>query len=83
MATGRLTSALHGCSGVRVRERSNPGFQDAFYDAYHEVHPRSEPFYAERQRLYELYHHLNVRGEIETPDNSIHSCSGEDTGLAR
>ncbi|KAL7424825.1 hypothetical protein Q5752_000509 [Cryptotrichosporon argae] len=35
------------------------GFSDAFYDAYHAVHPRSAPYYAERQKLYELYHHLN------------------------
>ncbi|WVR08342.1 hypothetical protein IAU60_005395 [Kwoniella sp. DSM 27419] len=35
------------------------GFNKDFYDAYHSVHPRSEPYYDERQKLYELYHHLN------------------------
>jgi fructosamine-3-kinase len=35
------------------------GFSQAFYDAYHAVHPRSEPHYDQRIRLYELYHHLN------------------------
>ncbi|KAJ9117809.1 hypothetical protein QFC20_000089 [Naganishia adeliensis] len=35
------------------------GFSKDFYDAYHEVHPKSEPFYEKRQQLYELYHHLN------------------------
>ncbi|KLT39150.1 Ketosamine-3-kinase [Cutaneotrichosporon oleaginosum] len=35
------------------------GFSQAFYDAYHAVHPRSTPHYEQRIRLYELYHHLN------------------------
>ncbi|ORY35032.1 Fructosamine/Ketosamine-3-kinase [Naematelia encephala] len=35
------------------------GFSSAFYEAYHEIHPKSEPYYEERQKLYELYHHLN------------------------
>ncbi|WOO79803.1 Ketosamine-3-kinase [Vanrija pseudolonga] len=35
------------------------GFTPAFYDAYHAVHPRSAPYYDQRQQLYELYHHLN------------------------
>ncbi|KAJ9120202.1 hypothetical protein QFC22_003102 [Naganishia vaughanmartiniae] len=35
------------------------GFTSDFYDAYHEVHPKSQSYYAERQQLYELYHHLN------------------------
>ncbi|WVQ96383.1 hypothetical protein IAU59_003488 [Kwoniella sp. CBS 9459] len=35
------------------------GFSQDFYEAYHAVHPRSEPHYNERQKLYELYHHLN------------------------
>ncbi|WVQ75264.1 hypothetical protein IAR50_004877 [Cryptococcus sp. DSM 104548] len=35
------------------------GFNAEFYDEYHKVHPRSEPHYDERQKLYELYHHLN------------------------
>lgn len=37
------------------------GFSYEFYDEYHLVHPRSSPYYDERQKLYELYHHLNVR----------------------
>lgn len=37
------------------------GFSYEFYDEYHQVHPRSSPYYDERQKLYELYHHLNVR----------------------
>lgn len=36
------------------------GFTREFYDEYHKHHPRSTPFYEERQQLYELYHHLNV-----------------------
>jgi protein-ribulosamine 3-kinase len=36
------------------------GFTNDFYEAYHEVHSKSEPYYEERQKLYELYHHLNV-----------------------
>nr|ODN95382.1 fructosamine kinase [Cryptococcus depauperatus CBS 7855] len=36
------------------------GFSQEFYDEYHQIHPRSEPYYQERQKLYELYHHLNV-----------------------
>lgn len=35
------------------------GFSYEFYDEYHQVHPRSSPYYDERQKLYELYHHLN------------------------
>ncbi|GMK54867.1 hypothetical protein CspeluHIS016_0114530 [Cutaneotrichosporon spelunceum] len=35
------------------------GFSHAFYDAYHAIHPRSQPHYDQRIRLYELYHHLN------------------------
>lgn len=35
------------------------GFSYEFYDEYHQVHPRSSPYYNERQKLYELYHHLN------------------------
>lgn len=37
------------------------GFSHEFYDEYHKVHRRSSPYYDERQKLYELYHHLNVR----------------------
>lgn len=36
------------------------GLSKEFYDTYHIVHPRSEPYHEERQQLYELYHHLNV-----------------------
>lgn len=43
------------------------GFSKDFYDAYHEVHPKSEPFYEKRQQLYELYHHLNVCLSVKTP----------------
>ncbi|EST09464.2 Fructosamine/Ketosamine-3-kinase [Kalmanozyma brasiliensis GHG001] len=35
------------------------GFTRDFFDAYHAVIPRTEPYYNERLRLYELYHHLN------------------------
>ncbi|WWC95253.1 hypothetical protein V866_002112 [Kwoniella sp. B9012] len=35
------------------------GFSKDFYDAYHAIHPKSQPHYDERQKLYELYHHLN------------------------
>jgi protein-ribulosamine 3-kinase len=45
------------------------GFTDAFYEAYHRVHPRSQPHYPERQKLYELYHHLNV-SIVSTVDDS-------------
>ncbi|ORX38044.1 Fructosamine/Ketosamine-3-kinase [Kockovaella imperatae] len=34
------------------------GFTNDFYDAYHEIHPRSER-YDQLIQLYELYHHLN------------------------
>jgi protein-ribulosamine 3-kinase len=36
------------------------GFGEEFFQAYHEIIPRSKPFYEQRLRLYELYHHLNV-----------------------
>ncbi|WWC73403.1 uncharacterized protein I206_107370 [Kwoniella pini CBS 10737] len=35
------------------------GFTKDFYDSYHSIHPKSKPYYEERQKLYELYHHLN------------------------
>ncbi|ETS61915.1 hypothetical protein PaG_04025 [Moesziomyces aphidis] len=35
------------------------GFTQDFFDAYHEVMPKTEPYYDQRVRLYELYHHLN------------------------
>lgn len=31
----------------------------SFYDAYHSILPRSEPYHEQRMKLYELYHHLN------------------------
>lgn len=40
------------------------GFSAAFFDEYHKHHPRSGPYYDQRQKLYELYHHLNVRLSI-------------------
>ncbi|GAA5905824.1 hypothetical protein JCM6882_000470 [Rhodosporidiobolus microsporus] len=37
------------------------GFSPAFYKRYHELVPKTEPVeeYEQRQKLYELYHHLN------------------------
>ncbi|OCF39228.1 fructosamine kinase [Kwoniella heveanensis CBS 569] len=35
------------------------GFSQDFYEAYHAIHPKSQPHYDQRQKLYELYHHLN------------------------
>ncbi|WRT69381.1 uncharacterized protein IL334_006365 [Kwoniella shivajii] len=35
------------------------GFSKDFYDAYHAIHPKSQPYHDQRQKLYELYHHLN------------------------
>ncbi|WWD20015.1 hypothetical protein CI109_104488 [Kwoniella shandongensis] len=35
------------------------GFSSEFYEEYHKIHPKSQPYYDERQKLYELYHHLN------------------------
>jgi protein-ribulosamine 3-kinase len=35
------------------------GFTKACFDAYHQVIPRMEPHYEERQQLYLLYHQLN------------------------
>ncbi|OWT39191.1 fructosamine kinase [Cryptococcus neoformans Bt1] len=54
------------------------GFSYEFYDEYHQVHPRSSPYYDERQKLYELYHHLNVRFyflhtvHAANPSNHLH-----------
>lgn len=50
------------------------GFSHEFYDEYHKVHPRSSPYYDERQKLYELYHHLNVRSYF--PISSPPACNG-------
>lgn len=35
------------------------GVSKPFFEAYHEVIPKLEPYYEERQQLYELYHQLN------------------------
>lgn len=43
----------------RLADRT--GFTADFFDEYHKVHPRSTPHYDQRQKLYELWHHLNVR----------------------
>ncbi len=32
------------------------GFTQDFFAAYHEVMPKTEPYYDQRIRLYELYH---------------------------
>lgn len=54
------------CAGrvMRLAPSHSPltrlGFTKEFYDAYHAIHPRSEPYHEQRIRLYELYHHLNV-----------------------
>jgi len=35
------------------------GYTKEFFDSYHEVIPKMEPYYEERIKCYELYHHLN------------------------
>lgn len=35
------------------------GYNSQFFDAYHQVIPRLQPYYDERIKCYELYHHLN------------------------
>ena len=35
------------------------GFTRECFDAYHDVVPKSEPYYEERMQLYQLYHQLN------------------------
>jgi hypothetical protein len=35
------------------------GFGNDFFEAYHRVIPKAEPYYQERQDMYEAYHHLN------------------------
>jgi hypothetical protein len=35
------------------------GFNKDFFEAYHQVIPKAEPYYQERQDMYEAYHHLN------------------------
>ena len=35
------------------------GYDSDFFDAYHKVIPKAEPYYNERQDMYEAYHHLN------------------------
>ncbi|MGA0340595.1 MAG: fructosamine kinase family protein [bacterium] len=55
------------------------GFSAAFYQAYHEIRPKSEGF-ARRQKVYQLYHllnHFNLFGNSYT--QSVESCLGEIT----
>ena len=55
------------------------GFSAAFYQAYHEIRPKSEGF-ARRQKVYQLYHllnHFNLFGKSYT--QSVESCLGEIT----
>ncbi|MEY3046211.1 MAG: hypothetical protein RL242_3053, partial [Pseudomonadota bacterium] len=50
------------------------GFSAAFYQAYHEIRPKSEGF-ARRQKVYQLYHllnHFNLFGKSYT--QSVESC---------
>ncbi|PWN89337.1 Ketosamine-3-kinase, partial [Acaromyces ingoldii] len=35
------------------------GYSSDFFDSYHEVMPKAQPYYAERIEMYEAYHHLN------------------------
>lgn len=62
-----------GISGM-IRSVDQSGFSPEFFDEYHKVHPRSEPYYEERQKLYQLYHHLNVslsRISLVCPSNDF------------
>lgn len=55
------------------------GFPAKFYDAYHEIRPKSEGF-VRRQKVYQLYHllnHFNLFGNSYT--QSVESCLGEIT----
>ena len=55
------------------------GFPAKFYDAYHEIRPKSEGF-VRRQKVYQLYHllnHFNLFGNTYT--QSVESCLGEIT----
>jgi protein-ribulosamine 3-kinase len=55
------------------------GFSAAFYQAYHEIRPKSEGF-ARRQKVYQLYHllnHFNLFGNSYA--QSVESCLGEIT----
>ena len=55
------------------------GFPAKFYDAYHEIRPKSEGF-DRRQKFYQLYHllnHFNLFGNNYT--QSVESCLGEIT----
>ena len=55
------------------------GFSASFYQAYHEIRPKSEGF-ARRQKVYQLYHllnHFNLFGKSYT--QSVESCLGEIT----
>ncbi|GAA95186.1 uncharacterized protein L969DRAFT_57404 [Mixia osmundae IAM 14324] len=35
------------------------GFGQSFFDKYHSILPKSQPYYEERMKLYEVYHHIN------------------------
>jgi len=35
------------------------GYGNDFFDAYHRMIPKAQPYYNERQEMYEAYHHLN------------------------
>ena len=55
------------------------GFPAKFYDAYHEIRPKSEGF-VRRQKVYQLYHllnHFNLFGNSYT--QSVESCLGKIT----
>ena len=55
------------------------GFPAKFYDAYHEIRPKSEGF-VRRQKVYQLYHllnHFNLFGNSYA--QSVESCLGEIT----
>ena len=55
------------------------GFPTPFYNAYHEIRPKSEGF-ARRQKVYQLYHllnHFNLFGNSYM--QSVESCLGEIT----
>jgi fructosamine-3-kinase len=57
----RNSHCVRGVSGLIS------GFTKEFFDAYHSVHPRSEPHHDQRIKLYELYHLLNVRVVCSLP----------------
>lgn len=62
-----------------------PGFGKDFFDAYHSINPKSQPYYDERQKLYELYHHLNVsssEGGSELTCSTRSCLAGTDRALS-